>query len=128
MYPFYLGSLRSIIPDFISRESKHDIDCWAETAGYTQAEKPRRWTSFAECAPKLDWLEDRIVHLPRHLSFDTICRLGEVAERKPFSGIAMRIFDELNLDYHSVGGLDLFQYYRCGSVSGWKLILDQIGI
>ena len=122
VYPFYLRSLHNIRPDFISRESKHDIDCWATAAGYTQVEKQWRWKSFLACAPKLDCLEDRVVNLPKEMSFDTIGKIGKVAEWRPMSGIALQIFDRLNLDYHAIGGLELFKYYQDESVVDWKLI------
>ena len=63
-----------------------------------------------------------MVNLPNHLGVDAVDRLGKVAERHPSSGIDMRIFDQLNLDYREIGGLDLFQYYRDDSISAWEMV------
>ena len=122
VYPFYLRSLRNIRPDFISRESNHDIECWATRAGYTRVEKPWWWKPFVACAPKLDWLMDRVLTLPKELSIDDMERIGKVAEWRPKSGIALQIFDRLRLDYHAIGGLELFKYYQDDSVNEWKLV------
>ena len=74
------------------------------------------------CAPKLDWLEDRIVHLPRHLKFDTLNELGKVCEWRPRSGIALHIFEQLGLDYCAVDGLDIFDSYKPELAEPWTLV------
>ena len=63
------------------------------------------------CAPKLNWLEDRIVNIPRHLSIGAMNRMGLVCEWRPFSRIWLQIFESLGLDYRALGGLSLFEPY-----------------
>ena len=122
VYPFYLRSLRNIRPDFITRESGYEVHSRAEAAGFTQFEKPWRRPQFLACAPKLDWLEDRMLYLPRNLKFDTLNVLGKVCEWRPRSGIALQIFEQLGLDYCAVDGLGIFDYYEPESVEPWTLV------
>ena len=52
------------------------------------------------------------MHLPRHLSSDTVGKLGDVCECRPRSGIALRISESLGLDYYEIEGVELFGPYR----------------
>ena len=72
VYPFYLRSLRNARPDFITRESEREISLWAERAGYSRVSLPWWWASFLECAPRLDWVEERVANLPKHLDYGEI--------------------------------------------------------
>ena len=78
VYHCYLRSLRNIRPDFITRESERGISAWAAQTGFQRVEVPWMWRQFLLCAPKLDWLEDSIANLPRHLAIGTIDSLGPV--------------------------------------------------
>lgn len=122
VYPFYLRSLRNIRPDFITREDDRNIQLWATEEGFSRIEKPWWWEQFLACAPKLDWVEDRIVNLPRLLKIGTMDGLGRVGEWNPKSGICLQIIDNLGLDYHAIGGSGLFQDYRITECNKWKLI------
>ena len=119
---FYLRSLRNIRPDFITRESGYEVHRWAESSGFTQAEKPWRWPQFMAYAPNLDWLEDRVVYLPRHLKFDTLNVIGKVCEWLTRSGISIQVFQQLGLDYCAVDGMHISDDYKPDSKEPWMMV------
>ena len=121
-YPYYLRSLRDIRPDFVTRENRHNVDMWAHETGFIEVAKPWRWKQFTSCAPKLDWLEDRVVNLPRHLKIGNTSCLGLYGEWPPLSGIGLQIFDDLGLDYRAINGMSLFGLYKHDTDATWKLI------
>ena len=109
-------------PDFITSESEHEIQNWAARAGFKQADKHWRWGQFLLCAPKLDWVEDRIANLPRQLPIGTVDLLGPLAEWRHLIVIALKISDRLGSNYHSLGRVGIFDYYRDETICGRKLI------
>ena len=111
MYPYFLRSLHSIRPDCITRSTEREIVARAEGKGFQQVGKPWWWKQFLACAPKLDWMEDRLINLPLHLAIGTIDCLGLVCEWRPFSGIGIQIFDSLGSDYRAIEGLSLLNDY-----------------
>ena len=108
VYPFYLRSVRNVRPDFITRESEREISLWAGSSGYKRIGRPWRWESFIAYAPRLNWIEDRVVNIPRKLNAEAPQQMGPVAEWRPRGGITMQIFSELGSKYVSLGGLNLF--------------------
>ena len=54
VYHSCLRILHIAIPDFVTRESEHEIQQWATHAGFKQLGKRWRWKQFLERASKLD--------------------------------------------------------------------------
>ena len=110
--------------DFVTRESEHEVHNWATDDGFKQADKHWRRKHVLACAPKLDWVGDRVVNLHGEIAIGTVDPLGPVAEWRPLIGIAIKIFDKIGMRYQSSGGLGISDYYRGDTISDVELVSE----
>ena len=80
VYPPCRKSIRNIKPDFTDGDSERDIEQWAFEHHFAKIERRWRWNIVLRCAPRVEWVGDRILNLQKPKTFGDMSMFAPVAE------------------------------------------------